>query len=63
VSIIYSLLSYSKHRKFDKILPKAVILSSAVTISGQGDTSMAKSLDTNSQLITKRQLQLVINQL
>jgi len=36
--------------------PKAVILSSAVIISRQGNTSIAKSLDTNSQLITRGQL-------
>jgi len=40
--------------------PKAVILSSVVTTSGQGDTSIAKSLNTDSQLITRGQLQLVI---
>jgi len=36
------------------MLPKAVILLSAATISGQGDTSIAKSLDINSQPITKK---------
>jgi len=35
------------------MLFKAAISSSAVTISGQGDTSIAKSLDTDSQLIIK----------
>jgi len=30
------------------MLPKAAILSSAATISRQGDTSMAESLDINS---------------
>jgi len=40
---------------------KAVILSLVVTTSGQGDTSIAKSLDTNLQPITRGQLQLVIN--
>jgi len=44
VSAIYLLPSYDKHGKFDKMLPKAVILLSA-TISGQGDTSIAESLD------------------
>jgi len=33
--------------------PKVVILLLAVTISRQSDTSIAKSLDTNSQLITR----------
>jgi len=33
--------------------PKVVILLSAAIISGQGDTSMAESLDTNSQPITR----------
>jgi len=46
--MIYLLPSYNKHRKFDKMLPKVVILSSAATTSGQGDTSIAKSLDTDS---------------
>jgi len=35
---------------------KAVISSSAATISRWGDTSITKSLDVNSQLITKGQL-------
>jgi len=61
--VTYLLLSYNKHRKFDKMPPKVVTLSSAVTTSGRGDTSIAKSLDTDSQLITRRQLQLVIDQL
>jgi len=38
------------------MLPKAAILSLAVTISRQANTSIAKSLDTNSQLITRGQL-------
>jgi len=38
------------------MLPKAATLLLAAIISGQGDTSIAKSLDTNSQLITKGQL-------
>jgi len=41
----YLLPSYNKHRKFDKMPPKAAILSLAAIISGQGDTSMAESLD------------------
>jgi len=45
VSIIYLLPSYNKHGKFDKMLPKAAILSSAVMISGWGDTSIAESSD------------------
>jgi len=40
--------------------PKIAISSLAVTISGRKDTSIAKSLDINSQLITRGQLQLVI---
>jgi len=46
--MIYSLPSYNKHGKFDKMLPKAVILSSAATISGRGDTSIAESSDADS---------------
>jgi len=38
------------------MLPKAAILSLAATISGRADTSIAESLDTNSQLITRGQL-------
>ena len=52
----YSLPSYNKHGKFDKMPPKVVILLLAVTTSGWGDTSMAKSLDADLQLITKGQL-------
>jgi len=63
VSVIYLLPSYNKHGKFDKMPPKVVISSSVATTSGQGDTSIADSLDINSQLITRGQLQLVINQL
>jgi len=48
VSIIYLLPSYNKHEKFDKMLFKVVILSSAATTSGWGNTSIAKSLDANS---------------
>jgi len=33
--------------------PKAAILSLAAIISRQGDTSIAESLDINSQLITR----------
>jgi len=36
--------------------PKVVILSSAATISGRGDTSIAESLDTDLQPIIKGQL-------
>ena len=54
--IIYLLLSYNKHKEIDKMPPKAVILSSAATISGRGNTSMAESLDTNLQPITRGQL-------
>jgi len=38
------------------MLPKAITLLLAATISGQGDTSMAESLDINSQPITRGQL-------
>ena len=47
MSITYSLLSYNKHDKFNKMPPKVVVSSSAAIISGQGDTSIAKSLDTD----------------
>jgi len=43
--------------------PKAATSSSAATISKRGNTSIAKSLDANSQVVTKGQLQLVLNQL
>jgi len=43
--------------------PKAATSSLAATTSRQGDTSIAKSLDADSQLITRGQLQSVINQL
>jgi len=36
--------------------PKAAISLSVVTISGQGDTSMAKSLDADSQVVIRDQL-------
>ena len=61
--MIYLLLSYNKHGKFDKILLKIVILLSAAITSGQSNTSIAESLDTNSQPITRGQLQSVIDQL
>jgi len=59
--MIYLLLSHGKHGKIDKMPPKAAISSSAATISGRGDTSIAESLDTDLQLITRGQLQSVIN--
>jgi len=46
--MIYSLPNHSKHGKINKMPPKAATLSSAVTISGQGDTSIAESLNTDS---------------
>jgi len=36
--------------------PKAVILLLVATTSRQGNTSIAKSLDTNSQVVTRGQL-------
>jgi len=36
--------------------PKAAILLSAAIISGQGDTSIAKNLDADSQVVTRGQL-------
>jgi len=47
VSVIYLLPGHNKHGKFDKMPPKAAILSLAAIISRQGDTSIAKSLDTD----------------
>jgi len=47
MSVTHLLPGYNKHGKFDKMLLKAVVLSSAAIISRGGDTSMAKSLDTN----------------
>jgi len=35
------------------MLPKVVILSLVAIISGRGNTSMAESLDADSQLITR----------
>jgi len=52
VSIIYLLLSYNKHKKVNKIPPKAVTLS-AVMISRWGDTSIAESLDTDLQVVIR----------
>jgi len=56
VSIIYLLPGYNKHGKFNKILLKTVILLSAAITSGQGDTSIAKSLDINLQVVIRGQL-------
>jgi len=56
VSVIYSLLSYDKYEKFDKMPPKAVISSLVVIISGWADTSIAESLDADLQLIIRGQL-------
>jgi len=54
--VIYLLPSYNKHGKFDKIPLKVVTSSLAAIISGQGDTSIAKSLDTDLQVVTRGQL-------
>jgi len=43
--------------------PKIATLSLAAITSGQSNTSIAESLDTNSQPITRGQLQSVIDQL
>ena len=56
MSIIYLLPSYNKYKKFDKMLLKAVVLLLAVIISGWADTSIAKSLDADLQLIIRGQL-------
>jgi len=45
------------------MLPKAVILLLVATISRQSDTSIAESLNINSQVVIRGQLQLVLNQL
>jgi len=37
-----------RYEEFDKMPPKAAVLSSVVIISGRGDTSIAESLDINS---------------
>jgi len=44
------------------MLPKAVI-SLAVTILGRGNTSIAESLDADSQVVIRGQLQAVLDQL
>jgi len=41
--------------------PKVAQLSSAVTILGQGDTSIVESLDIDLQVITRGQLQAVLD--
>jgi len=51
--MIYLLFNYDKHRKIDKMLFKAAILSSAAMISGRGDTSITKSLDINLQVVIR----------
>jgi len=56
VSVIHLLLSHNKHGKFDKMPPKVAILSLAAIISGRADTSIAESLDTDSQPIIRGQL-------
>jgi len=45
VSVIYLLSSYNKHKKFDKMPLKVVVLSSAAIILGWSDTSIAESSD------------------
>ena len=52
MSVIYSLPSYNKYGKFNKILPKTAILLSAM-IFGRGNTSIAKSSDTDSQVVIR----------
>jgi len=54
--MIYLLPSYNKHGKFNKMLPKVVISLLIAIISRQRDTSIAKSLDVDSQPIIKGQL-------
>jgi len=54
--MIYLLFSHDKYGKFDKMLPKAIILLSAATTSGRGDTSMAESLDADLQVVIEGQL-------
>jgi len=54
--VTYLLPNYNKHKKIDKMPFKAVILLSAVTISRWADTSIAESLDADSQLIIRGQL-------
>ena len=58
--IIYSLPNYNKHGKFNKILPKVATSSSAI-ISRRGDTNMAESSDTDLQVVTRGQLQLILD--
>jgi len=53
VSVTHLLPSYNKHRKIDKMLFKVATLLLAATISGWGDTSIAESLDTDSQVVIK----------
>jgi len=48
VSIIYLLLNYNKHDKFNMMPPKVVVLLSAAIISGRNDTSIMEDLNTNS---------------
>jgi len=59
----YLLPSYNKRGKFDKMPPKAAQLLSAATTLGRGDTSMVESLDANSQVVIRGQLQAVLDQL
>ena len=54
--MIYLLLSYNKHNKFNKILLKVVVLSSAAIISRWDDTNIIESLDIDSQVVIKGQL-------
>ena len=48
MSIIYLLSGHDKHKKFNKMPLKAAQLLLVVMILGQGDTSMAESLDADS---------------
>jgi len=54
--VIYSLLGYDKHGKFDKMLPKVATSLLAAIIFRWGDTSIAESLDTDSQVVIRGQL-------
>jgi len=56
MSIIHLLPSHNKYKKINKMLPKAVILLSVATISRQANTSIAESLDADSQPIIRGQL-------
>jgi len=49
----YLLLSHDKHGKFNNMPPKAAQLLLAAMTLGQGDTSIAESSDTNSQVVTR----------